>query len=96
MTGQDGTGMLALRNAVENASNEAIGDDEIAAILRGDGARAHQVRALFEDCSLAALARAGAAQGIGLHTILAAYAAAKESAFAVNRELDEALRGGWD
>lgn len=89
-------GMLALRNAVENASTEPVSDDGIRAILRGEGGRHHQVRALFEDCSLAALARAGASQGIALPVILKAYAAAKVSACAMNRELDEALRGGWD
>lgn len=90
------TGMLALRNAIENASRELIDDDGIAAILRGQGARSHQVRALFEDCSLQALARAGASLGIEVQTILAAYAEARTTAIARNRELDAALNGGLD
>lgn len=96
MEGKDRTGMLALRNAVENASNEPIDDDGIAAILRGEGARAHQVRAVFEDSSLGAIARAGASRGIALNATLASYAAAKVSANAMNPELDKALEGGWD
>lgn len=54
------------------------------------------MRALFEDCSLQALARAGASLGIELKTILAAYAAARTTAIARNRELDVALKDGWD
>ena len=89
-------GMLALRNAIENASREPIDDDGIAATLRGQGARPHQLRALFEDCSLQALARAGASLGIEVQTILAAYAAARTTATACNAELDAALDHGWD
>ncbi len=87
--------ILALRHAIENASNEPVTDEGILAMLRGRGGSAPQLRALFEDSSLRAIARAGVATGLGLDTILAAYAKARETAAAVNPELDEALRGSW-
>lgn len=90
-----GIEILALRHAIENASNEPVTDEGILAMLHGRGGSAPQRRALFEDTSLLAIARAGAAAGVGLDTILAAYAAARDSIAAVNPELDEALKGGW-
>lgn len=83
--------ILTLRHAIENASNESVTDEEILAMLRGQGGSAPQLRALFEDSSLRAITRAGAAAGVGLDTILAAYATARETVAAVNPELDEAL-----
>jgi hypothetical protein len=87
--------MIALRHAVENASNEPITDDGIIAILRGAGGIGSHQRAIFGDASLQALTRAGASQGVPLHIILAAYTAAKATAAAANPELDKALNGGW-
>ena len=87
--------LLGLRHAIENASRDPVTDEAVIAMLRGEGGSGSQLRALFEDNSLAMLARGGAAAGIGLPTILAAYARARDTALAVNRELDEALAGGW-
>ena len=88
-------GLLALRHAVENASNEPVTDETIRAMLRGLGGSVAQKRALFEDVSLRALVRAGVAAGVRPETILAAYAAARLTVAAANSELDAALRGGW-
>ena len=88
-------GMLAIRHAVENASNERITDSGIMAILRGaEGAPSH-VRAVFGDVSLRAIASAGASGGVPLQTILAAYRMARQTAAAANPELDDALNEGW-
>jgi hypothetical protein len=87
--------MIALRHAVENASDEPITDDGIVAILRGAGGIGSHLRAIFGDASLQALSKAGASQGVPFQTILAAYAAAKATAAAANPELDRALNGGW-
>ena len=87
--------LLAIRHAVENASNEPVTDDTLRAMLRGLGGSVAQKRALFEDASLRTLARAGVAAGVGLETILTSYAAARLSAAAMNLELDEALKDGW-
>lgn len=95
MPGEDKHALLAVRNAVENASTEPISNEEILAILRGEGGRGSHLRAVFGDVSLRGLARAGAAYGIPAATILAAYAAARTSAAAVNPELDRALKDGW-
>lgn len=88
-------GLLAVRHAIENVSNQPITDAEIVAILRGAGGSGSQLRAAFGDVSLQAIAGAGASCGIRLDTILAAYRAAKQIAAAANPELDEALKGGW-
>lgn len=90
-----GIELLALRFAIENASNEPVTDEGILAMLQGQGGSAPQLRALFEDSSLRAITRAGAAAGVRLDTILAAYATARETVVVVNPELDEALKGGW-
>ena len=87
--------LLAIRHAVENASNEPVTDDTLRAMLRGLGGSVAQRRALFEDTSLRTLVRAGVAAGVRPETILAAYAAARLTVAAANSELDNALRGGW-
>jgi hypothetical protein len=87
--------LLALRNAAENASNEPITDAQIVDILRGACGSGSHMRAIFGDVSLRGLSRAGAASGVDLSTILAAYQAAKSSVAAANPELDAALRGDW-
>ena len=89
------SGMIALRHAVENASNDPITDSGILAILSGSGGSGSHLRAVFGDASLHALVDAGAFGGVSLNTILTAYAAAKASAAAANPELDAALAGGW-
>jgi hypothetical protein len=89
------SGMIALRHAVENASNEPITNGGIIAILRGAEGTGSHLRAIFGDASLQALTSAGASQGVALRTILAAYAAAKATAAAANPELDVALNKGW-
>ncbi len=91
----NGNGMIALRHAVENASNDPITDSGIVAILSGSGGSGSHLRAVFGDASLRALADAGASRGVSLDTILAAYAAAKASAAAANPELDAAMAGDW-
>jgi hypothetical protein len=87
--------MLAIRHAVENASNEPITDAGIMAILRGDSGVPSHLRAVFGDVSLASILSAGAAGGIPRQTILNAYRAARDSAAAANPELDAALNGDW-
>ena len=89
------TGMTVLRHAAENAGNDPISDENLVAILRGEGGTGSQLRAVFGDASLQALAEAGASRGVPLATILAAYAAARASAAAANTELDEALAEAW-
>ncbi len=88
-------GMLAIRHAAENASNEPITDAGIMAILRGEGGSASHMRAVFGDVSLQSISKAGAACGIPLPTILEAYRIARRTVAAANPELDEALNGGW-
>lgn len=87
--------LLALRNAVGNASNHPLSDTEIVAILRGGHASGSHLRAVFGDVSLRAIAHAGASHGIEMPTILAAYQAARASAAAANPELDRALLPDW-
>ena len=76
----DGAALLTIRNAVENASDRPITAAQIVAILRGAGGTGSQMRAVFGDVSLAALARAGTACGVEVAAILAAYRIAKETA----------------
>jgi hypothetical protein len=57
------SGVIALRHAVENASDEPIADDGIIAIPRGAGGTGSHLRAIFGDASLQVLARAGASRG---------------------------------
>lgn len=86
------TAMLVIRHAVENVSREPVTDDDIIAILRGEGGRGSHLRAVFGDVSLQSIAAAGAAAGIPLRDVLAAYQAAKATALAANPELDAAIR----
>jgi hypothetical protein len=51
--------VLAIRHAVENASQEPITDAGIMAILRGGGVPSH-LRAVFGDVSLASILNVGA------------------------------------
>lgn len=87
--------LLALHNAVQNASTEPTDDTALLAILRGEGGPTTHVRTVFEDVSLQSLFRAGAAHGIDTPTILAAYAAARPGLALANPELDAALKPGW-
>lgn len=89
------SGMIAIRHAVENASDASITEEGIVAILRGAGGPGSHLRAVFGDASLQALVGAGALHGVGLDTILAAYAAAKAAAAAANPELDAVLDSEW-
>lgn len=75
-------------HAAENASNEPIDEEGIAAILRGAGSSGSHLRAVFGDGSLQAIAGAAASVGIPLTTVLTAYAAAKVSVVAADSELD--------
>ncbi len=86
--------LRALRHTVENTAARAIDDAGIIAILRGEGGDEAQLRAVFEDNSLHALARAGAAHGIPLATILRAYTSAREHSLC-NPELDRLLADPW-
>lgn len=87
--------LLALRNAVENASQDPVQDQHLVAILRGHGATGPQRRALFGDVSVQGLLRAAAAHGIDRPTLLAAYAEAKRTDAAANPELDAASKPDW-
>ena len=89
--GRDAGALLTIRQAVENASTDPITDEAIIGMLRGEGASGAHLAALFGDVPLQALARAGRAAGIGLGTILAAYAEARRVSLARNPELDAAL-----
>lgn len=84
-------GMRGLLNVVENASNAPVTPAMVLAILRGEGGHPSHLRAVFGDASLPLLERAGAAAGIELADILAAYGEAKRIAAAANPELDRAL-----
>ena len=86
--------LLGPRNAIENASTDPVTDAAIVGMLRCEGGTGSQRRALFEDCSLRALARAGAAFGIGVPMILAAYAAARDRDGAANPDLERVLDDG--
>ena len=92
---KDTNGLLTIRNAVENASTVPVTDEQIVAMLAGaDGCVSH-LQAIFGDVTLQTLSRAGAAHGIALRTILAAYSRAKDTALAANPELDQHLSAGW-
>ncbi len=88
-------GMLAIKHAVENASNQPITEAEIIAVLQGAGGNPSHVRAIFGDVSLQAIASVGASAGTDLATILDAYRAAREAVAAANPELDAALAERW-
>lgn len=83
--------LLAIRNAIENASTVPVGNQIIVGVLRGEHGHGSHLRALFGDVSLAELARVGRLHGINVPTILAAYKQAKVTALAANAELDQAL-----
>lgn len=83
--------LLAIRNAVENASTVPIDDAGILEHLRGEGRCGAHLRAIFGDVSLAELARVGRLYGIPVPTIIGAYRQAKATAAAANAELDRAL-----
>lgn len=87
--------LLAIRNAIENASTIPVHDDEIVGMLRGESGDGSHLRALFGEVSLAELARVGRIHGIGLPTILAAYDRATTTALAANPELEQALANAW-
>ena len=91
----NGGGLLAIRNAVENASVEPITDAQIVAILRGGEGCGSHLRAVFGDVSLQGLSKAAAAYGIPLRTILGAYRRARDTAAAANGELDRELEAEW-
>ncbi len=91
----DTNALLAIRNAIENASNGPVSDATIVAILRGEITSGAQLGTIFEDNSLQALARAGRAAGVTLPTILHAYAAIRATTAVANPGLDKALEGDW-
>jgi hypothetical protein len=88
-------GMLAIRHAVGNASQEPITDAGIMAILRGGGGVPSHLRAVFGDVSLASILNVGASAGISRRTILDAYRTARDSVAAANPDLDAALKEDW-
>jgi len=64
-------------NALHNASEASISQNDLVNILKtGDGVP-HLVRALFEDCSFESLDRMGAAAGLTSKQIVSAYLTAK-------------------
>ena len=87
--------LLALRNAIENASTIPVDDAAIICMLQGRPGPGSHLRALFSDVGLAELARVGRLHGIGLPTILNAYGRAKSVAIAARPELDQALKDIW-
>nr|WP_294510671.1 hypothetical protein [uncultured Rhodopila sp.] len=89
------TGILAIRHAVEDASNEPIGDAGIMAILRGEGGVPSHLRAGFGDVSLASILNAGASGGVSRPAILDAHRAARDSVAAANPEREAALKEDW-
>ena len=76
-------------NAVTNASREPVGEEQVLAILRTGDGEGHLVRALFGDCGVETLARAGMSTGMSLAEVRNSYCRARERHGARNPELEE-------
>jgi len=75
-------------NALHNASEESISQNDLVNILKTDDGVPHLVRTLFEDCSLESLDSMGAAAGLTSKQIVSAYRTAKALHKVKNADLE--------